>query len=195
MKPYLLNRWYAWTTNSGCYSNIDCCWFWNDEADSDGDEVRLGRFIVTALWDHIRDVGIGECHYADEYKQNSMEAQMCGSRGVTVSTWDSESQDPSSNLGGTWIFFFWPTSTYYLYNQWLYLQNLSISTTFRYALVPDILPYSCRNKGRPPVPAKVRLRLADKIPHRIVEEVSIHKHWVGVLSSCLIGVVRCRLML
>ena len=29
------------------------------------------------------------------------------SRGVTVSTQDSESCDPSSNLGGTWLHFSW----------------------------------------------------------------------------------------
>ena len=63
---YLLNFWDAWTTNSGFYRDINGCRFWNDEADSDSDKVRLYRFFIASLWDHIGDIGLSECDQAED---------------------------------------------------------------------------------------------------------------------------------
>ena len=52
-----------------------------------------------------------------------------------------------------------------------------------YILVLDIFPNSSGNKRRSPVPSKVRLRLADEVPFRVVEVHTSILYWVGIGCS------------
>ena len=63
-------------------------------------------------------------------------AQRCRFHGVMVSTLDSESSDPSSNLGGTWAFFIDHSNLKLCFRQQftIFGQFLRISRIFIYIL-------------------------------------------------------------
>ena len=60
---YLVNLGNCWDSSVmevRLHGNINTCWFWNGEADSDIEVVGLGRVIIVCLGDHVRDIDISE---------------------------------------------------------------------------------------------------------------------------------------